>query len=82
MSILHRHASALLTCIQNPGAEAAAMFHTISLAVEMLLDRDKRKFVDTKLEQSRAASARRADMDAKRKAGVDVSAALDQMGHN
>lgn len=51
------------------------MFHLISMAQAMLLNPDKRKFVDTKLAQSRAAAARRAVMDSKRKVKVDVSVA-------
>lgn len=47
------------------------MFRVISLALEILLDPAKRNFIDTKLTQARAQAARRADMDAKRKAGVD-----------
>lgn len=49
------------------------MFQLISMAQNILLSPDKRKFVDTKLQQSRAAAARRAEMDSKRKAKVDVS---------
>lgn len=49
------------------------MFHQITLALNMLLDPAKRKFLDTKLEQSRAQAARYAEMQGKRKAGVDVS---------
>ncbi len=52
------------------------MFYLISMAQTMLIDPDKRKFVDTKLAQSRAAAARRSEMDSKRKAKVDVSLLL------
>lgn len=58
---------------KNSAPEAERMFHLISLAQNILRDVDKRKFVDTKLAQSRAAAARREVMDAKRKVKVDVS---------
>jgi DnaJ family protein C protein 17 len=58
---------------KNPGPEAAEMFHTISLALAILTSPEKRKFVDGKLATARAQAARRAEMDSKRKAKVDVS---------
>ncbi|GMK59262.1 hypothetical protein CspeluHIS016_0702770 [Cutaneotrichosporon spelunceum] len=56
---------------KNPGPEAAAMFHTISLALAILTTPEKRQFIDGKLAQSRAQAARRAEMDSKRKAKVE-----------
>ncbi|BEI81895.1 hypothetical protein CcaverHIS002_0210550 [Cutaneotrichosporon cavernicola] len=56
---------------KNPGPEAEAMFHSISLALAILTNPEKRKFIDGKLAQSRAQAVRRAEMDSKRKAKVD-----------
>ncbi|EJT52027.1 hypothetical protein A1Q1_06740 [Trichosporon asahii var. asahii CBS 2479] len=52
---------------KNPTPEAAQEFHRISIALAILTDPGKRAFLDKKLEQTRAAEARRAEMDAKRK---------------
>lgn len=62
---------------KNSAPEAERMFHLISLAQNVLRDVDKRKFIDTKLAQVRAAAARRAEMDAKRKVKVDVGGGFD-----
>lgn len=58
---------------KNPTPEAAVEFHHISLALGILTNPGKRAFLDKRLEQTRAAEARRAEMDAKRKVKVDVS---------
>lgn len=58
---------------KNPTPEAAQEFHRISIALAILTDPGKRAFLDKKLEQTRAAEARRAEMDAKRKVKVEVS---------
>ncbi|KAL7419389.1 hypothetical protein Q5752_006227 [Cryptotrichosporon argae] len=56
---------------KNADPAAVAVFHTLSLALNILSDPGKRLFLDSRLEKEKAQRARYAEMSKKRQAGVD-----------
>ncbi|OCF58641.1 hypothetical protein L486_03130 [Kwoniella mangroviensis CBS 10435] len=63
---------------RNPSPEAAIQFRQISVSLEILLNPNKRNYVDTKLENDRKKKERYAEMDKKRKVMVDALNAREE----
>ncbi|WVW78269.1 hypothetical protein I302_100222 [Kwoniella bestiolae CBS 10118] len=63
---------------RNPSPEAAIQFRQISVSLEILLNPNKRTYVDTKLENDRKKRERYAEMDKKRKDMVDALNAREE----
>ncbi|WWD07490.1 hypothetical protein V865_005591 [Kwoniella europaea PYCC6329] len=63
---------------RNPSPEAAIQFRQISVSLEILLNPNKRNYVDTKLENDRKKRERYAEMDKKRKVMVDALNAREE----